>query len=203
MNSHVRNKRVKTAYALADSLLQGENDNSLWSYFQYQKLSSLLSQKRFAESRELFNSIKTKLSEIDPITVKGISTMIEVSEAAPNPNPIDSVTFSKEADDYFDDRDFEVKEYSLSQNYPNPFNPTTVFSFQIPVSSYVTLKVYDVLGREVATLVDGMQDAGRQTVEFDASSLPSGVYFYRLQAGNPSFSSGKTFTDIKKMLLVR
>lgn len=85
--------------------------------------------------------------------------------------------------------------YSLSQNYPNPFNPTTVISYQLPVSSDVTLKVYDILGREVATLINGKQNAGYRNVAFNAGNLPSGVYFYRLEAG--------TYSATKKLLLLK
>ncbi len=74
-----------------------------------------------------------------------------------------------------------VKEYALDQNYPNPFNPTTTIKYQIPNSGNVTIKVYDILGNEVAILVDGYMDTGKYEVEFDASSLASGVYMYRLK----------------------
>ncbi len=85
------------------------------------------------------------------------------------------------------------KEYSLLQNYPNPFNPATIISFQLPMTNDVTLKVYDVLGREVATLVNERKPPGTYEVHFDANRLSSGVYYYRLQTGK--------FTAVKKMVV--
>jgi len=87
------------------------------------------------------------------------------------------------------------EKIQLNQNYPNPFNPSTKISWQLPVSGRQTLKVYDVLGNEVATLVNEYKPAGRYEVEFNADKLPSGVYFYQLRAGN--------FEDTKKMILLR
>jgi hypothetical protein len=76
------------------------------------------------------------------------------------------------------------KDYVLSQNYPNPFNPSTIIEYELPLASYVSLKVFNVLGLEVATPVNEVKPAGRFTSHLDASSMPSGVYFYRLQAGD-------------------
>lgn len=87
------------------------------------------------------------------------------------------------------------QEFILYQNYPNPFNPSTKISWQSPVSSHQSLKVYDVLGNEVATLVNEFKPAGTYEVDFDASSLSSGVYFYKLQADS--------FVETKKMLLLK
>ena len=78
------------------------------------------------------------------------------------------------------------ESFQLRQNYPNPFNPSTLISYQLASPDYVTLKVYDVLGREVATLVDERQTAGNHSITLSAATLPSGVYFYRLQAGTLS-----------------
>jgi uncharacterized delta-60 repeat protein len=87
------------------------------------------------------------------------------------------------------------KEFRLSQNYPNPFNPTTKIDFSTPVDGVVSIKVFDVTGKEVAKLVSGFKNKGNYSIEFNASSLPSGVYFYELETNG--------FSDTKKMLLVK
>jgi hypothetical protein len=86
-------------------------------------------------------------------------------------------------------------EFSLSQNYPNPFNPSTKIKYSIPQSSYVAVKVYDVLGNEIETLVNEEKPAGTYEVNWNAASLPSGVYFYQLKAGE--------FVQTKKMVLIK
>ncbi len=87
------------------------------------------------------------------------------------------------------------KEFSLHQNYPNPFNPVTMIRFAMPKSGIVTLKVYDILGREVANLVNGFKAAGEYIVDFDASALTSGVYFYRLESDG--------YVDVKRMVVIK
>jgi hypothetical protein len=86
-------------------------------------------------------------------------------------------------------------DFSLLQNYPNPLNPSTKISWQLPVSSHQTIKIYDVLGNEVATLVDEYRIASNYEVEFDASSLASGIYLYQLRTGELILT--------KKMVLIR
>ena len=93
-------------------------------------------------------------------------------------------------------------EFALEQNYPNPFNPSTVISWQTPVGGWQTIKVYDVLGNEIATLVDGYKTAGNYEVEFNPSQLPSGVYFYQIKA-TPSGGQAGSFVETKKMLLLK
>lgn len=88
-----------------------------------------------------------------------------------------------------------VKDYSLSQNFPNPFNPTTIINYSLKTTGMVTIKVYNVLGQEVATLVNEVQNTGLHTVNFNASSLSSGIYLYQIHSGN--------FTAVKKMMLVK
>jgi hypothetical protein len=86
-------------------------------------------------------------------------------------------------------------EFTLNQNYPNPFNPSTTISFSLPHSANASLKVFDMLGREVATLVNGYTTAGSHEVQFNATNLASGVYFYKLTSGD--------FTQMMKMMLVK
>ena len=86
-------------------------------------------------------------------------------------------------------------KFSLSQNYPNPFNPVTKINYSIPKQGFVTLKVYDLIGREVRTLVNEVKASGSYSVDFNASELSSGVYFYKIQAGD--------FTETKKMMLIK
>jgi len=85
--------------------------------------------------------------------------------------------------------------FSLGQNYPNPFNPTTMVNFSLPKSSQVTLKVFDILGREVMTLVNEKREAGNYSLKLDATDLPAGLYFYKLQAGN--------FVAVNKMIVLK
>jgi hypothetical protein len=100
------------------------------------------------------------------------------------------------------DEPSKLKAFSLSQNYPNPFNPTTVITYTLPTPSTVTLTLFDVLGRTVATLVDAKQSAGvyHHNLNTSAYNLSSGVYFYRLQARG---ANGQSFVETKKMLLTK
>ena len=94
-----------------------------------------------------------------------------------------------------DEEILSVRDYELSQNYPNPFNPSTTIRYSVPERSNVVLKIYDILGSEVSTLVNEDKDAGIYSVNFNASHLASGIYFYRLHAGS--------FVETKKMILMK
>lgn len=85
--------------------------------------------------------------------------------------------------------------FTLNQNYPNPFNPTTTITYQLKKTSYVSLRIYDEQGKEIKRLVDGIQTAGDQQIQFNASHLSSGTYFYKIQ--------GSDFTETKKMILIK
>ena len=94
-----------------------------------------------------------------------------------------------------DNNELNIKTYQLSQNYPNPFNPSTVINYSLAEAGMVTLKIYNILGQEVLTLVNTNQNVGQYQVKFDASNLSTGLYVYRIQSGN--------FVDSKKMMLLK
>ena len=87
------------------------------------------------------------------------------------------------------------QEYSLSQNYPNPFNPTTTIFYELPKQTRVTIKIFNMLGKEIASLVDEVKGPGRYDIDWNASGFASGVYFYKLQTGS--------YTSVKKLVLLR
>jgi len=98
-------------------------------------------------------------------------------------------------------QDIIPKEYGLEKNYPNPFNPSTTIVYQIPEESNVLLKIYDLLGREVVILENGVKAANEYKINYNAVNLSSGIYFYRLDAN--SKISNKHFTKVGKMLLLK
>ncbi len=93
----------------------------------------------------------------------------------------------------------QAEKYKLKQNYPNPFNPSTNLEFETPDLAFVSLKVFDVLGNEIVTLVNKKMDAGKYLIQFNGSSLPSGVYFYGLEIE----SEKVTYSDVKRMILLK
>jgi len=93
-------------------------------------------------------------------------------------------------------------DYVLRQNYPNPFNPVTKIEFTLPKSEYVELKVYNILGKEVATLVSKNLNHGNHIYQFDGSMLASGIYYYKIEVGDPARRTGQ-FQDVKKMILIK
>jgi len=129
-------------------------------------------------------------------------TEINVQALLPNPNEyIFAGTFEKgiyrslNSTTSIEAEDFNHPRVSLSQNYPNPFNPTTNIKFRIPDFGFVSLKVYNILGRQITTLINEEISAGTYEVEFVGKNLPSGIYFYQLKTGN--------HIEIKKMMLLK
>ena len=97
--------------------------------------------------------------------------------------------------DVNENRKTSAQKFTLEQNYPNPFNPSTIISFNLPSRTFVSLKVFDLIGREVSTILSEELQAGNYSRQWNASNLPSGIYFYRLHAGN--------LTETKKLILLK
>jgi hypothetical protein len=127
---------------------------------------------------------------------EGILDECAIFNIALSEEQIKAIYDSYEVSSVEDQKSAPVADFALKQNYPNPFNPETRISFSLARDELVTIKVYDVLGHEVATLVDEQKSAGIHSVRFDASGKASGVYYYKMLVGNQ-------FVDAKKMLLVR
>ena len=147
-----------------------------WEYLPCSCYHTLI--KGFGLARTYFNEFGGSESTLKGCIIGGVlygdTTYVVDVEKDPNPIPT---------------------EFKLEQNFPNPFNPSTKISWQSPVSGWQTLKIFDVLGKEVAKLVDEYRDAGNYDIEFKATQLPSGIYFYQLKVGN--------FIETRKMLLLK
>ncbi len=174
--------RINTAFFTSrdSGMVAGDNGNISFttdggaSWFQNSLVSGLTTQD--------INHIEVNLTDSVAVMIGDSGTMVYVAR--------DSTVL-----DVAHEHTARPQGYELSQNYPNPFNPTTVIRYSLMVNSRVTLKIYNVLGQEVATLADDMQSAGYKSVEWDASAFTSGMHFYRIQAGS--------FVETKKLILLK
>ncbi len=124
----------------------------------------------FVDDNLVTGNVKYRLKQIDTDGAFEYSDVIEVQISSP-------------------------KKFKLEQNFPNPFNPSTIISYSIPEGSFVQMRVYNILGEQVAQLVNERKEAGTYNVQFDASDLQSGIYIYQISAGN--------FLQVRKMMLVK
>jgi uncharacterized protein (TIGR02145 family) len=114
-----------------------------------------------------------------------------------------SIRCIKDSPTEINNKEINHYEYKLNQNYPNPFNPITTIEYIISEPGIVLVKVFNVLGNDIATLVHENQSAGKHKVEWNAKGFPSGVYFFQLQVGKLETISGYSFSDIRKMILLK
>ena len=176
------NNFIKLKWSTATELnnfgfkIERRDNNSKWKYISFVPGSSN------STSPKEYSFTDKDVSENNSYTYKLIQIDIN-----------GTTTYSKEVEI---NADFTPIEYFLSQNYPNPFNPSTVIKYSLPVSSFVSLRVYNAIGKEVANLVNEMQPASEHIVNFDGSKYGSGVYYYTIKAGN-------NFRETKKMILVK
>ena len=136
-------------------------------------------------------------------------TLVDMSEDEYVGDAPDMGAFEYGASGGVDDDFSDVPEdFSLFQNYPNPFNPVTTLRYDLPENSHVNIMIYDIMGREVRSLVNNQQNAGFKSVLWDATNesgqpVSAGMYLYRISAGDPSTSSGHSFHSVKKMVLLK
>ena len=170
-------------------LIWTDDRNTEWEVFYIKSIDNGVNW----EAEELISSIpiKSRSSRVSVFEKNVFVVWEDVPSGAP-----DEIIFRRYiTPTSVDNEIISPQEFDIDQNYPNPFNPTTTIKYQIPELSFVTLKVYDVLGNEIATLVNEEKPVGSYEVEFNATGLPSGIYFYRLQAGS--------FVETKKMVLMK
>jgi len=184
----------RTSRSSSDLVLATSIDDDLWWFCQRSKEIASVGLGDFSGAEATFNSSYVRGMSIDSQAVSAMRDYILMSERwkRGTSSSLAGASFVKIVGGPLSAK---PEEYSLDQNYPNPFNPTTSFRYSLPAESHVTLRIYDVLGREVAKLVDAIESPGNKVVAFEASFLPTGVYFYRLQAGR--------FVDVKKMVLTK
>jgi hypothetical protein len=188
----------------ADAFMAGTYDTSGHHVFADSSVFGKLHRTIYAINNAFEGPIDTE-SFSGTLVVKGTKKLIEVSFLHANPSAAPMVIV---ASNYGKDQEALPQEYRLEQNYPNPFNPTTTIQFALPEMSIVTLKVYNILGQEVATLLDHTQyDAGVQSVQFNAGNYASGVYFYRLMTTSTTNANGEVvgsqFVKVGKMVLIK
>jgi hypothetical protein len=185
----LNNKRLRQVTSTVDSML------TMWTYYPH------LNYKMICNALQMINSaFNGKFDTISskPLRVTSTKSLFSIPFLRPSPDPppplpeFQQLTYSDEM----------VNDFTLYQNYPNPFNPVTTIEFNLPEPAIVTLKVFNVLGQEVSVPIDRRSmDADHEIINFDASNLPSGIYFYQV-IGEP-LSGGTIMSQVKKMIVLK
>ena len=154
------------------------------------------------ETITLSNSVKTQ--KVDSVTISrsSVSDVSWTPGIVTPPSNVNDICLTAD-NPIGENTNTQPGKFSLEQNYPNPFNPMTKIAYQLPTAGFVSIIVFDILGKEVATLVSNMQNSGLYEVTFNANKLSSGIYLYKLSITDPSNSSYELFAETKKMLLVK
>jgi len=193
IQARLERKDYSSVFDLTNTILQRNPGSHLWLFCQTARIFAYLGQKDTVSAERSYAAMRALGETIDRHEVRSLRRMLNAMRGIPTPPDTDSHAFVKMSSDVKQGR--VPTKYSLLQNYPNPFNPATRFAYNLPENVHVTLKVYNVLGQVVSTVLDEDQDAGHKSVEFNAEQLASGIYYYRLMAGS--------FNEIKKMLLLK
>jgi subtilisin family serine protease len=179
--------------AITGNMLQHALSDEMWFYCESRRIAALAMSGSLESAWQEFSAIRLKATTVDPDEMEALEKMMAMhgyrnfnGGSSEWPMAPTKPVLAQSA---------APSVYELSQNYPNPVNPATEIQYGIPEGTHVYIRVYNLLGQQVATLVDEMQPAGYHSAQFDARSLPSGIYFYRMQAGN--------YSAVKKLMLLR
>lgn len=201
--SYILERRFTEAIAAYDTNIQRYPNSDLECTALYGKfVLTLFSAGDTTQARTLYNTLAALYSSSTERYVAEIQLANYQINSTPESSPLMFGDISNVTSETPETSELP-KEFGLSQNYPNPFNPSTIINFRLPVFSWVTLKVYDVLGKEVAKLIDEPKESGYYFVAFDASQLSSGIYFYSMIARPISTGSTTTFAQVKKLVFIR
>ncbi|MBS4029473.1 MAG: T9SS type A sorting domain-containing protein [Ignavibacteriales bacterium] len=175
-------EKFEDAIGLANQILSKKTNDALWLHCNVQKVIAYTALGDYANAQATYQAMENRARTLDGTMVDNLHKLLFATPTGKNQTVSNSHALSKQIGSQTQSE--KPKEFALEQNYPNPFNPVTVIRYQLPEDVFVTLKIYDVLGKEVAVLVNGYEVGGYKSVEFDASKLSSGIFFYKLVAGN-------------------
>lgn len=200
LQSKIDSDKFDEAIELADNVLNRFGSNQdVWLYCNTRKIFASVGKGDNSSAWMIYNAIKEQANSIDSMSIKSLEDYLKLC-AGENHGKSASGKYYQLSPQV--ETQSTPKEFLLSQNYPNPFNPLTIINYQLPIDNFVTIKVYSILGEEVATLVDGFETAGFKSVEFDGSNLSSGIYFVRMNA-SLSPTTGQAFSDVQKIILIK
>ncbi|MBI4546845.1 MAG: S8 family serine peptidase [Ignavibacteriae bacterium] len=190
IQAHLERGDYSAGVSLASQVLQVSPNDDIWLYCQAQIISAHVMNGDLASATQAYNSMRVRGETIDFGYTAELGRMLDAATESTGGGSMQPELVKTSVSG-----NTKPLTYAVYQNYPNPFNPSTVIHYDLPEDGWVTLKVYNVLGQEVRTLVHEAQAEGFKSIQLDAHTLPSGVYFYKLNAGH--------FTAIRKMLLIR
>jgi len=176
---------------LADDLLNSDIDDDTWLYCKTRKIFGFVGLGNLRQANAVFAEMQSRGRMVDTAAMNGMEDYLRLAALSVSVDGSQGESVKQSTAE----SKTTPRTTSIAQNYPNPFNPVTSFTYQIASAGHVSLKIYDVLGREVATIVDGVKEPGEYNVSWEANGFSSGVYFFKLQADS--------FSAVKKMLLIR
>ena len=193
----MQREQYSAAIAKANHFLANSPDDALWLNCNVQKVLAYTALNDFAHAQTTYQSMQSRAVLLDSTMIENLQQLL--TNLSLSGNKVEGKSVSEQNGT----REVTSKptSFMLHQNYPNPFNPVTIIRYELPSNSIVSLKIYDILGREVSSLLNNIElEEGQYETEFDANKFASGIYFYRLDVVG---ENGATFSSIRKMMLIK